>query len=89
MKIGDKIPPHLRGRVETTRQETSGWAPIETVPVGEKVLLFEDGDYYAGVCTSPGDEDDPPIFGSNCGQPVCVTPEPSHWMPLPSPPVKP
>lgn len=65
----------------------TGWQPIETAPKGKyskNVLLYEDGDYYAGSWN-----EEYGCWASYCGQPVVWTPEPTHWMPLPKPPTGP
>ena len=61
-----------------------GWQPIETLPIGECVVLIYDDQFdpsvivylrFAGVDTEFG-------FYSNSY-------DPTHWMPLPCPPPKP
>lgn len=58
------------------------WQPMETAPRdGTRVLLFEDGGHYAGEWMA-ADE----YWTSYCGQYVTVSPDPTHWMPLPDAP---
>ena len=58
------------------------WQPIETAPRdGTRVLLYENGHYYAGET-----EGDDGYWSSFCGQYVVTTPDPTHWMPLPEAP---
>ncbi len=63
---------------------------IESAPrTGEWFFAFEpDGKcdaHYA--CQYIGDDcDDNPLWAASCGQYVTVTPDPTHWMPLPPAP---
>jgi hypothetical protein len=63
--------------------EKMGWQPIETVPNGEDVLLFvpKIGVVIAMQC---GEENDVPKYLDwNAYDPGT----PTHWMPLPDPPI--
>lgn len=60
---------------------SEAWRPIESAPVRKRVLLYQDGDIYAGRRDGKRS-----YWQSFCGQPVVWTPEPTHWMPLPNPP---
>lgn len=67
------------------------WLPIESAPKdGTWFLAFEpDGQcdaHYACQYYGEGGEGEP-LWSSSCGQYVTVPPEPSHWMPLPAPPI--
>lgn len=63
-----------------------GWKPIETAPRDELVLVFApgtsdrwDGDLGNLIC--------PCKWHPDAGFCVCELRDPTHWMPLPSPPV--
>lgn len=64
----------------------SEWMPIETAPQDDWILAAEarspDSTYpaYAARWHSAG------YWMVNCGQPVVYPSDPTHWMPLPSPP---
>jgi len=61
---------------------TSEWRPIETFPPWEDFLAYDHdgGSMYRCRANSDG------YFEAICGQPVVMSPEPTHWMPLPPPP---
>lgn len=62
------------------------WQPIETAPKdGTRFLAYEDGNHYAleWVPEMPNDG----YWKCLCGQFVTITPEPTHWRPLPAPPL--
>lgn len=70
--------------------ESVGWQAIETAPRdGTWVLAGEFGnsdivgDYYAASWL--GNRRDG-YWQARCGQYVTLTPEPTHWQPLPPPP---
>ena len=58
------------------------WKPIESAPQDEAFLAYEDGEMYKCIRT-----DAPWGFYPYGGQPMATWPEPTHWMPLPNPPV--
>lgn len=71
----------------STARDDAGWRPIETVPKdGTRCLLYEDGDVYAGEFDGSSPYEDDHHWRSFCGQHVTTEPEPTHWMPLPTPP---
>lgn len=63
-------------------EQAERWQPIETAPkTDDDVMLFlSDGDIVIGYW-----RDDANAFDSDAGW----VPRPTHWMPLPSPPIDP
>jgi len=62
------------------------WQPIETAPKdGTRFLAYEDGNHYA-LEWCPDMPCGGGYWASYCGQYVTMSPEPTHWMPLPAPP---
>ena len=61
-----------------------GWQPMSSAPRGEWVLMYEDGDVFKGRIQAwvDGGSAEDVTCESACGQPVCYTPEPTHWAPL-------
>lgn len=70
-------------RLTNPAEPSEAWQPIETAPRdGTRFLATEDGrDHYALAWNSDG------YWESYCGQHVTQTPEPTHWQPLPKPPL--
>jgi hypothetical protein len=68
------------------RLERMQWQPIETVPPKTKVLVSEGNDYYAASLNNESSYPEDHCFEVFCGQPLCWTPKPEFWQPLPSPP---
>lgn len=69
--------------IESLRKQTQ-WQPIETAPKDGKthILAYEEGgDIYRAAWDAESE-----CWSSYCGQYVTVTPEPTHWQPLPQPP---
>jgi hypothetical protein len=65
----------------------TGWLPIESAPRdGTRILAYEDGNHYALEWCQEFPEPDGGYWKCFCGQYVTITPEPTHWMPLPAPP---
>jgi len=59
--------------------------PIETAPQDAWFLAYEDGAMYKCKLDEI-DIDGTALWLSDCGQYVCESPNPSHWMPLPEAP---
>lgn len=69
--------------------KTEGWRPIETAPRdGTRVDLWQQGHRFTDAFWDEGEEwwciDSRYSDGEPC--PLAVSPEPTHWMPLPAPP---
>jgi hypothetical protein len=60
------------------------WLPIKSAPQDRPFLAYDNGAYYKAEVLYV--EDDKTFYSSDCGQPVCYTPEPTHWQELPKPP---
>lgn len=75
----------------------SDWKPIETAPSNESVLVFvPDREHYGpgiyrAIYVNFPDRCDPhwTSFGLACGRDIPSDSLPTHWMPLPLPPVQP
>lgn len=85
---------NIRAVVED-RKTLQGWQPIRTAPVNKSVLIFIPSPtaehygpaIYRGLQAELGERRIWKVtglhFGSDCG----TSNHPSHWMPLPDPPV--
>lgn len=64
------------------------WQPIETAPNdGTHIILLDaldGGSVYRASWVVEGDIEG--YWAVWCGQPVVHEPDPTHWMPLPTPP---
>ena len=66
----------------------STWQPIETAPnAPETVLLLVDGEVYSGYRQEDGDWIFPFADYHGCGCCSFCGDKPTHWMPLPTPPI--
>lgn len=80
------VPEKLSEAQEVTHNNAllPGKMPIASVPLGEWVIFFEDEAIYKGRVFSWSETDpDDRSYEAACGQPVCYTPEPTHWAPIP------
>ena len=65
--------------------DTAGWQPIETGPKDRTELLLWNGEHR--VCSFWSRDDlDPERTSQGWVTDICDLKEPTHWMPLPSPP---
>jgi len=64
LEPGEQLELH-RLRIEV---ESIGWQPIETAPLGEKVLIYQDGD----------------VWSQRVNKSVIQEPGVSHWMYIPN-----
>lgn len=74
------------GELLSHPRESEGWRPIETAPKDERVILFSpcwgtEAGYHSITRTRE------PSWFSASGAPYADTEQPTHWMPLPSPPM--
>lgn len=70
----------------------AGWQPIETAPAGERILICwaASGQYDEGIevaTYSPDADARHRWLNQNSGNYISPTCPPTHWMPLPKPPV--
>jgi hypothetical protein len=66
------------------------WQPIETVPMNTYVLVFMNGDMFKGKLEEEGiykNWDFPFADAHGCGCCAGCKDYPTHWVPLPEPPV--
>ena len=89
---------HARQQLENDRAAaqpgTPGWQPIETAPTDGRVILVGTNDWFAAA-TRPHEgrwwTHHPPLFGRrphDINTPDMRAEAPTHWHPLPDPPVR-
>lgn len=81
---------NLRAALAADSERVSGWKPIETCPDscrGEypKYVLFYNGHHTGVGFCYPSEDGDGTLYVDESDS--IITPKPTHWMPLPNPPM--